>query len=143
MFDTTTDRAAIRWADETARAANALGWHVVETVGVSDYQGWGVHLLRGIRDAADYMVLLDAELADSSADVVSLLSARALDDRWAVLAWFYGSCSGCDSYEDEWYKWPRTPAEDAELAVKLWGELVEECPSEDVARAKFDERKNW
>lgn len=36
----------IRWGEETKRAAHHLGFEVVETDGVSDYQGWGVHLLR-------------------------------------------------------------------------------------------------
>lgn len=36
----------MRWRDETQLAAEHLGYEVVETDGVTDWQGWGVHLLR-------------------------------------------------------------------------------------------------
>ncbi len=36
----------MRWESETKLAAENLGWRVVDTDGVTDWQGWGVHLLR-------------------------------------------------------------------------------------------------
>lgn len=36
----------MRWEDETRMAAGHLGYEIVETDGINDYQGWGVHLLR-------------------------------------------------------------------------------------------------
>ena len=61
----------MRWREETERAAEHLGYKVVETDGSDDWEGWGVHLLQSHHGS------------------------------WAVLSWSYGSCSGCDSYEGQ------------------------------------------
>lgn len=96
-----------RWSEETKRAAQHLGFEVVETDGIGDYQGWGVHLLRSPTE-------------------------------WAVLKWDYGSCSGCDAYEDA-CPYDPTP----EQAAAVFGDLVERCVSEDAARQLFADRKGW
>lgn len=98
----------MRWCTETTLAAEHLGYEVIETDGVSDYQGWGVHLLRK-------------------------------DGSWAVLAWSYGSCGGCDQYEDVIFD----DQGDPERCVQVFGELIEDCSSEEEARARFSERKGW
>lgn len=95
----------MRWRNETRLAAEHLGYEVVETDGVTDWQGWGVHLLRK-------------------------------DGSWAVLAWSYGSCGGCDRYEDEIMG-------DPEHCAKVFGDLLEACASEEEARSRFSERKGW
>ncbi len=59
-----------RWEDEAVVAAIINGWEVVDASGESDYQGWGSLLL-----------------TDGGGG-------------WATLHWSYGSCSGCDGYED-------------------------------------------
>lgn len=107
----------IRWGSETKLAAEHLGWTVVDTRGVSDYQGWGVHLLQ-----------------------------RA--DEWAVLSWDYGSCSGCDSYEEIFDPYHYTNREakksdSGEDCAAVFGELIETRASEDDARALFSERQGW
>lgn len=60
----------MRWLEETKKAANYLGWNVVETDGVDDWHGWGV-------------LLLKTPTGD-----------------WGVLTWSYGSAGCCDQYED-------------------------------------------
>lgn len=52
---------------------------------------------------------------------------------FAVLSWSYGSCSGCDSYEDLPH----------EQVVEELAELIEKFASEDEARASFNNRKGW
>lgn len=97
-----------RWHEETKRAAEHLGWHVVDSVGTDDYQGSGAHLLRGI------------------------------GDRWAVLAWTFGSCSGCDMYEDV-VGYKPTGAKLAEV----FGDLIANYETEAEARAAFSDGKGW
>lgn len=104
----------MRWEWETAVAASRLGWQVVETDGVDDYQGWGVHLLRS-------------------------------PDAWAVLSWSYGSCSGCDYYEDRIYAYDGSQRTDApaDLYVELFSDCIERCDNEEAARKLFSDRKGW
>ena len=52
---------------------------------------------------------------------------------WAVLAWSYGSCSYCDSFEG---------MGDAELRAAFAG-LIETAKTESEARRLFDSRKGW
>ena len=52
---------------------------------------------------------------------------------FAVLGWSYGSCSGCDSYENM--------SEDE--VVKDLQNNIEIFNTEEEARIKFDERKYW
>ena len=106
----------MRWRDETQLAAEHLGYEVIETDGVTDWQGWGVHLLRRGDDL-------------SAAGCV-----------WAVLAWGYGSCSGCDRYED---KISYDDRGDPERCAQVFGELIEDCFSEEEARRVFADRKGW
>lgn len=102
----------MRWENEATLAAEALGWTVVETDGVDDWQGWGVLLLRRW-------------------------------DEWATLSWSYGSCNGCDAYEDE-FPYDQTDEERVETAVRLFGPLIESgLDNEEAARMKFSERKGW
>lgn len=97
----------MRWRGETETAAVQAGWTVVETDGVDDYQGWGVHLLqRG--------------------------------GEWAVLPWSYGSCNGCDSYEDQ-IAYDASP----EQCYAVFGDLIEICTDEEHARMQFSSRKGW
>lgn len=95
-------------------AASFLGWDVVETAGVSDYQGWGVLLLK-----KPGRFEWDAH-------------------EWAVLAWSYGSCSYCDRYEDRL----GYDASAAQCAL-VFGDLLELCDDEESARTMFDARKGW
>lgn len=107
----------MRWEHETTAAAENLGWRVVATNGVDDYQGWGVHLLQRYGDG-----LTPSE--------------------WGVLSWSYGSCSGCDQYEDE-IPYGLDDAAFNEKCVQLFGPLIETCKDEEDARMKFSERKGW
>ena len=104
----------MRWLSETTKAAEHLGWKVIQTDGLDDYQGWGVHLL--LRE----------------------------DGTYGVLAWSYGSCSGCDSYEEEFY-WGHEPARDTpERYAEVFGALIEVVgPDKAAAELKFNERKGW
>lgn len=64
-------------------------------------------------------------------------------DEWGTLAWYYGSCSGCDSYEDEF---PYDMSDEArnDACVRLFGSLIESgIDNEEDARMKFSERKGW
>ncbi len=124
------DASAIRWGIETADAAKYLGYEVEDTDGVSDYQGWGVHLLRRA-DEASRTVAQDA-IIDGKEDIARIILEQASYE-WAVLAWSYGSCSGCDAYED-------VPSE---KAAEMFAKLIEPCPSEDAARQLFADRKGW
>ena len=99
------EKKGMRWEDETRSAAEHLGYTVVETDGVDDYQGWGVYLLRK-------------------------------GDEWAILPWNYGSCSGCDAYEEENMSTP-------ELCVEIFGGLIETFADEVAARIAFSGSKGW
>jgi hypothetical protein len=105
---------------EAVKAAEHLGWDMIESDGVSDYQGWGVLLLR----------------------------SSVLGDQWAVLSWTYGSCSGCDSYEEQFYdhSYDEDSVSDRgtpEHCARVFGGNIETCPDEESARMKFSERKGW
>lgn len=133
----------MRWQGEVQLAAEHLGYVVVQTDGVDDYQGWGVHLLRKeqrvVNDAAE-LVAQDVELEARDGFAAVAEAVRASDSvivvTWAVVSWSYGSCSGCDSYEDRDTSTP-------EACVAVFGDLIETCDNEDAARAKFSERKGW
>jgi hypothetical protein len=55
------------------------------------------------------------------------------EEEFAVLAWSYGSCSGCDSYEG---------LDEAELIAEF-DALVERGLTEQAARKRFSENKLW
>lgn len=130
----------MRWSGETEAAARHLGWRVVKTEGIDDYQGWGVHLLqrREWEDEGAKLVYADAlKLRD-------VARARLIRDThstvtWAVLSWSYGSCSGCDGYEDQ-VSYDSTD----EQCAAVFGELIE-VVGEDETRASelFSSRQGW
>ncbi len=91
-----------RWEDEAVAAAIINGWEIVEANGLSDYQGWG------------RLLLTDG------------------GHQWATLGWSYGSCSGCDSYED---------MDTAAVVESLAGD-IDIHPDEATARLKYAEG-NW
>lgn len=68
--------------------------------------------------------------------------------KYAVLAWSYGSCSGCDGYEDLYYgsrDYKNDPQNKKGFnsVVAAIGENIELAASEEDARALFDKRKGW
>jgi hypothetical protein len=60
----------MRWEEDAEKALQRAGFALIERDGVDDHQGW------------------------------CALLATNDKGKWAVLSWSYGSCSGCDSYED-------------------------------------------
>jgi len=88
-----------RWSEVARAAAARRGWTVVAEDGMDDYSGSGV-------------LLLEAE-------------DRA---RWATLVWFFGSCAGCDQYEDM----------NEEQRVDAFCELVVCHVTEEAARREYD-----
>ncbi|HYF56280.1 MAG TPA: hypothetical protein VEA41_18645 [Salinarimonas sp.] len=92
----------MRWEDEAESAVERAGAVAVKRDGVSDWEGWGVILLRR-------------------------------GDQWGTLRWSYGSCSGCDRYED---------MSDAERA-KEFDELIAWHSDYDAAMAAFENGKGW
>ena len=112
----------MRWESEAKSAAEYLGWTVVDTDGVSDYQGWGALLLQD------------------------------LGGNWGVLSWSYGSCSYCDGYEDVFYSYGQydednpDPIQDRgspRHCAEVFGPNIEHAASEDAARQLFSARKGW
>lgn len=93
----------MRWEEEATVAALRAGYRVKDTAGINDYQGWGVLLLHS--------------------------AAKG----WAVLSWTYGSCGGCDSYEDM----------DDTGRAKAFDALIDVQSDEPTARLTFDSRKGW
>lgn len=148
----------MRWSSQVERAARVDGWRVVETDGIDDYQGWGVHLLsreRELPTSEAEEIASDAAMASRFKEAHSIRESN-LEKRteWAVAAWSYGSCGGCDAYEQEWYDNTLKYDDDGHyvsiseealdtLAWKLFGDLIEVCPTEEAARMKFSERKGW
>lgn len=102
----------MRWENEATVAAELLGWTVVESDGVNDYQGWGVLLL------------------------------KRFDVEWGTLAWSYGSCNHCDSYEDK-FGYGMADEDFNQMCVQEFGPLIESADDEEKARARFSERKGW
>jgi hypothetical protein len=98
-----------RWTEEALLASILSDYYVVEYDGESDYQGWGVVLLKtsgNYRNNYTYA--------------------------WATLSWFYGSCSGCDPYENM-------------SRLEVVNDLVSKItvhPDEEKARLVFAE-KGW
>lgn len=45
--------------------------------------------------------------------------AKLDDGRWLHYSWSYGSCSGCDAWEDDWSRYDATEAEQAEGREKV------------------------
>lgn len=110
----------IRWMQETTMAAEHLGWTVVDSDGTDDYQGWGTLLLR--------KTVCPDDLGQPT-------------ERWATLAWSYGSCSGCDRYEDM-----GVCGGPAERCAEVFGELIQELAPrtyEEQARDAFRNAKGW
>ncbi len=139
MTDERTDASRIRWGEETQRTAHLLGWSVIRTDGIADYQGWGVHLLCRTTDAATRMVAMDAA-EEQRVDVAIEIHEQPTTE-WAVMSWDYGSCGGCDSYEDKFgYRGAEEPDS---LYLELWAELVEPCTDEMHAREQFSAKKGW
>lgn len=137
---------APRWHDETALAARHAGWHVVKSDGVDDYQGWGVHLLRRGEFES---IAHDAEQEGRLVDAEEIRSQQQQSE-WAVLAWSYGSCSGCDPYEGgpadgvcDYSTGGPTGPDSGALAHSVFGDLIEVCQDEESALMKFSERKGW
>jgi hypothetical protein len=95
----------VRWSTEAIVAAIMTGWDVLELNGVADYQGWGGLLLRRNESR-------QGELW-----------------KWATLRWSYGSCGGCDSYED-------VPINQV---IEQLGDLITVWESEEKARLTFKE----
>ena len=94
-----------RWEEQAFMALLAAGYPTtVDAAGVADYQGWGVRLHK-----------------------------HEWNGKHAVLAWGYGSCSGCDPYEDE------PPKEIAKQFI----DLIQEFDDEASARLAFDAGKGW
>jgi hypothetical protein len=75
--------------------------------------------------------VVDTAGVDDWAGWGCLLARRG--DEWGVLSWSYGSCSGCDSYEDL----------DAEHRRECFDELLDWKKSEDDARTAFSNSKGW
>lgn len=98
-------KRAYRWVEEAVAALNRAGYtKLVDEEGESDYQGWVCLLAQN--DSGEY----------------------------AVISWSYGSCSGCDEYENM----PDAAIEDA------FDSLVETCGAdESKARKLFSDRRGW
>lgn len=54
-------------------------------------------------------------------------------EQWGVLPWSYGSCGGCDEYED---------LSDVQQCAAFTA-LIETAADEATARMLFDSRKGW
>lgn len=93
----------MRWESDAEAALERAGFKVVERDGTDDYQGWGA------------------------------LLATDSKGRWATLAWSYGTCSYCDSYED---------LSDEELEAEF-DQSIEIFETEDRARLSFADLKGW
>jgi hypothetical protein len=93
----------MRWESDAEAALLRAGYAVVDHDGVDDWQGWGALLA-----------------SDGSG-------------KWAVLSWSYGSCSGCDSYEE---------LSESELEAAFDSE-IEFFDTEEKARLTFSNRKGW
>lgn len=91
------------WEETASEVMTSAGYAIIEADGIDDWQGWGV------------------------------LLGRSSENKWAVLAWTYGSCSVCDSYKD-------MTQEERDEAFKS---LIEPCQDEKAARALFSARKGW
>ena len=91
----------MRWECEAEEALQSKGYEKVDQAGVSDWQGWGV------------------------------LLGKNAGGGYATLWWSYGSCSGCDQYEDM----------PAGQVVESLAADIDEHATETEARAKFEEYK--
>lgn len=125
-----------RWESQCATAAEFLGWRVIDARGVSDYEGWGALLL-------DRPSGFEVVVAKDAREEKRFAEARAIEAsaprEYAVLSWSYGSCSSCDSYEDQ-VNYDATP----EQLAAVFGELIEVVGTDvEAARAKLDERMGW
>lgn len=109
----------VRWSTEAMLAAIMQGWDVLEMTGTSDYQGWGRLLLR--RELSMF-----ARAGDETDAQLRLRMATPV--QWATLRWDYGSCGGCDSYED---------LATNDVVEKL-AELIDLWESEEKARLEFE-----
>ena len=98
-----TESMGMRWEDDAGAALERAGLAVIDRAGEVDYEGWGV------------------------------LLGKDAGGGFAVVAWSYGSCSGCDAYED---------MPDAQLAAEFDG-MVERFADKESARVKFDASKGW
>jgi hypothetical protein len=94
---------------------NDLRWGP-EAVAIVESVGWSVVDVGGVDDWQGCGVLLLHRAGD-----------------WATLAWSYGTCSGCDEFED---------MSDAELRARFLSDLsIASCES--AARVAFAEGDGW
>lgn len=111
MSDRVKNPDDLRWGGEINKLFTSLGCELAECEGVSDYQGWGVMLFKFKKyDWRD-------------------------EHEWLVVSWGYGSCGGCDAYEDN------SPFENA----KAWLSLAEHFRDEGVARKAYTDatERGW
>jgi tryptophan synthase alpha subunit len=94
-----------RWESVAERVLSDAGYDVHDSAGVADYQGW--------------MCLMGKH--------------RSIGNEFAILAYSYGSCSGCDRFED-------LSNEDRE---KEFHDLIVPDLSLEQAQRLFDARKGW
>lgn len=94
----------MRWKTEAEEALKRRGFEVVDTAGVDDWQGWGV------------------------------LLGKSSAGTFAILGWSYGSCSGCDAYEDL----------GSEGVIDAISKNIEDGITDEAgARDLFEQRKGW
>lgn len=96
-----------RWEGLAEEALKRQGYTVIDRAGINDYQGWCSLLGR--------------------TDIVGT------GITYAVVSWSYGSCSGCDSREDQEY----------EQVILDFIHDTERFADEGAAWACFDGRKGW
>jgi hypothetical protein len=136
----------MRW-EGIARSAIALcGGTVIEASGVSDYQGWGSILfvlekysaLGVFRAVTELGSKLPPELQEliqagpEGCQVAWDVIQEKFGKIWGTLSWSYGSCSGCDAYED-------LNADDRLKAFIKLTSFFDEVE----ARRQFEDRKGW
>ncbi len=102
MVIKTKDFDSVRWASAIKKLFDSLEMEVVEFEGISDYQGCGIFLLR---------------------------EDHWNNARWYVMSFSYGTCGGCDAFEDL----------NALERAKAWLDLTESFATEQDAREVYEE----